>query len=455
METDKEKRYTAEGSNLKTASGILGAFWTRVFPDNGIVSSVMQESAWSETVAEGLIRSVPAWLSGKADGIMRMDRLEVVPVDRACSDIVHMDSGFIVGGAAVDAPSPSLKWRVKLSRDYTSVPLAIPFGGSPMICGVDYELEGRYLILRENPAALGIPSSVEDVDGQPALSWSLLLPACVPDGEGVHSNFDFYGLPPSVRESLMDMLTQEATLVRILRFLENCVGVKGPTIFEKNDENGAYTSLEATWIEEDTLYGVTSGGEIVSTPVGESLLSGYNKDDNRIGMDSPLTKGVRVYGKYSEGDGVGLASSDVLVPNSEQSVAAGKVGVIDPKGGWEDRFSDALENAGETPSTVLPASASANPVERLYDAAKRHQPLAACLDGRASGELAGMPGAFDAVKDSLPSGTILILSQNVGLDDSIRMGLDDSCEVFKAVDLTESATLGASDVTAVPKRTVL
>lgn len=446
--------YTKNGSNLQTASGILGAFWTRVFPDNGLVNSVMGETAWADTVTEGMMRTIPSWLSGKADGVMRVDRLELVPVDKAVREVAQADRGYIVGGVYADAPSTSGKWKVELSLDYRSVPLIVPMGGFPLMEGIDYQLDGRYLIFRENPAALGIPSDMQDVSGRPALCWSFLLPACVPDMLDAGSNFDFYDLPAEARESLIDLLTQEGSLSRILRFLESCAGVTPPTIFEKTDALGSYTSLESTWLEGDTLYGATSGGEIISTPAGESLLSGYNNSDNRIGLDSPVTQGIRIYEKYSEGDGPGIASGDAFLPNKTVSLDAGETGAIDPTGEWEEKVVQAMEDAGVDPDTALPGG-DVNPVERLYKALNRNQPSAISLTGELGRNLSNTVGAFQAVHDSVPAGTLLDITSNVLLEDTVHMEMTDNCEAFRAIIASDNATVSPADIPIIPARTVL
>ena len=447
--------YTAEGSNIRVASGILGEFWTRVFPDNGLVRSVIGYAAGSEDTAERLMRSMPGWLTGTKDGILRMDRLEVVPVDKAMKDPGTLGSGFSVGDGFIGEPSGSCRWRVRLSVPYADIPMILPLGGKPLLYGMDYTVDGFDLVMRENPAVLGVPCGLENVDGAPAASWVFYLPSCIPGGKDVESNFDFYGAPEEARRQLLDMLTQEGSLPRVLRFLEACVGVMPPMTFEKRDASGKYTSLEATWREGDTLYGATSGGDIVSAPAGESLLSGYNKDDNRLGEDSPITKGVQVFDRYSDSDAPGISTGEVLVPNRTVDLDAGETGVIDPTGKWTERLEDAVEAAGMDMETALPAKTGANPVERVYGLLGRAQPHALCLSGFASERLAGLPGCLKAVGDSMPAGSLAMIDSESAVEDEASLTSNDTCVMFIVKDLNDVCAAAATGDAAVPKRTVL
>ena len=447
--------YIANGSNVRTASGILGEFWTRIFPDNGLVKSVIQSSAESENVAERLIRDMPGWLSGTKDGIMRMDRMEVVPVDRASKEPEAVGDGFRVGDSLLGEPSGSCRWRVRLSQTYVDIPLVLPLGGSPLLQGLDYTVDGSDLVMRENPAVLGVPDNIEDVDGQPAAAWVFYLPSCIPGGKDAKSNFDFYNSPPSARRQLMDMLTQEATLSRVLRYLEACVGVNPPMNFDKEDSAGKYTSLESTWLENDVLYGVTSGGDIVSAPSGESLLSGYNKNDNRLDEDSPLTKGVQVFDRMSDSDAAGISTDEVFIPNAKVDLAAGELGVVDPSGRWTERVMAAAEAAGIDISEALPAAIGASPVERVYSLLGRMQPKTVSVTGFAAERLSKIPACMRAVIDSMPAGSLVAVGGSSPVDDTAAVSATDVCEVFTAVELNDTCATGTEDAPFVPRRTVL
>ena len=444
--------YTSEGSNIRFASGILGAFWTSVFPDNGLVSSVIHESAESENVSETFLRGFPGWLTATVDGIMRVDRLEVVPVDKAVREMAEVDDGHSVGGTAVGMPSNSCRWLVKLSETYRDIPVVLPKGGSPLLQGIDYETDGLNLVMRENPASLGIPFSIENVDGMPTACWVFLLPSCVPDRKGVESNFNFYNAPQETRRALLDMLTQEGSLSRILRYLEACAGMRSPTVFEKSDEQGRYTSLEATWTENGSLHGVTSGGEILSA-AGSPMMAGYDGNDNRIGLDTPVSRDIRIFAKYSESDGAGLPAGNAFVPNTEKTLAAGETGVVDPTGTFDRRMAAAIRSAGLTVNTELPAG-TANPVERVYDVLGRPQPQAVSISGKAATTLSANPSVLNAVYDSIPAGSRVVLAQDTEVSDDAPLTVTDTCELFKAIQADENGVFSITD-NASPSRNIV
>lgn len=445
--------YFTSGGNSRFVSGVLGAFWNRVFPDNGLVKSVVSETAVTATRSETFMRLLPAWLSGGADGISRVDRLEVVPVDRARQEIIHADDGYVADGAFADAPAESLRWVVPLSQSYASAPVLITPDGKAFLDGVDYALDKGRLLFRENPAALGIPSGIEDVGGVPALSWSFILAACLPERDDKGSNFDFYSIPREARERMLDMLTNEGSFSRILRFVESCVGVKGPTVFEQTDADGVFTTLVSTWREEDILYGLTSGGELLKLPPGFSLKAGFDASGNIIRPGDPMTAEVSVHDRYSDGEGYGIGTEEIFLPNRTLPLMAGETGAIDPSGEWTERMRGVF---GDAFSEAFPADISANPVERVYGALNRRQPASVCVDGEAVKALVGAPGTGKAVFESLPAGAMVLFSENMDIQENLlRLECTDSCEPFLCPDLTSAASLSVVDVAAIPRRSVI
>lgn len=446
--------YTTQGSNRAFAAGILGAFWTQTMPDNGLVPSVISEAALKAGVSERFLRDFPGWLTATVDGVMRLDRLEVVPVDSASREPASLGDGYVVGGAVLGAPSQSCRWRVKLSETYKEIPLILPSGGGPLLNGIDYEVDGAFLVLRENPAALGIPYSMEDVNGIPTACWLFFLPSCIPGGEGVTSNFDFYNAPVSARRALLDMLTQEGSLVRVLRYLEACVGISSPTVYDKTDDNGQYTSLESTWVENGAIHGVTSGGEIVSVPKDATLVAGYNTEDNRIAPGTPVSGELQAFTRYSDSPGAGLPAGDAFLPNTETSLTEGETGAIDPSGTFDSRLATAAETAGLDVSEELPEGV-ANPVERVYGLLGRPQPQAVSVRGVALERLSAVPSVMSAVSDSMPAGTLLVIGQEAAVTDEATLSAGDACDVFIVKEFADHAALEVSDMVAVPRGVAL
>lgn len=445
--------YTTEGSNLSLASGILGAFWTQVFPNNGLVSSVVENAKGTEDETEDLVRGFPGWLTGTVDGILRVDRLEVVPVDRAVQEPIRISDGT-VGAGKIGMPSQKLNWLVRMSQTYKDVPFILPKDGDVLLQGLDYTVDGADIVFRENPTVLGVPFSMENIDGTPTACWVLYLPSCIPGDENVESNFSFYNAPPEARRALMDMLTQEGSLTRILRYMETCFGIKPPTVFEKRDESGDYTSIESTWVENGGIHGTTSGGEVISVPQGSPLLSGFNSDDNRLTPNSPMSSDVRVYGKYSDGDGAGIPAGDAFIPNKTQTLAAGETGAIDPSGDFDERLSTAVTAAGLSMTTELPAG-SANPVERIYGLLGRNQPQVVSIKGVALESLSKNPHVLDAVTDSIPAGSLLVISQEESVSDTIDLDIEDSCEAFIVNEISEPAAMTVGESVNSPKGVAL
>ena len=98
---------------------------------------------------------------------------------------------------------------------------------------------------------------------------------------------------------------------------------------------------------------------------------------------------------------------------------------------------------------------SLNPVERLYKALNRNQPSAISLTGELGRNLSNTVGAFQAVHDSVPAGTLLDITSNVLLEDTVHMEMTDNCEAFRAIIASDNATVSPADIPIIPARTVL
>ena len=450
------------GSNRQVASGVLGAFWNNVFPENGLTDVIKDTSARSFFITENLIRDIPQWLTGAKDGALRIDRLEIVPVDKVVPiQITGEDNLIINSGAYMGAPSPKLKWEIPLSTSYREIPLIVPLGKEPLLCGVDYTFSDDKVFLRTNPSVLGIEPRLESVDGVPASSWKFLLASAVPLSDKTKSNFDFYSLPESARRSLIDMLAQEGSKDRILRFLESCVGVKAPTKFELSDTDGYYTTLESSWTEEGTWYGVTTAGEIISAPEGWGLENGFSATGNIIRPSDPLVHGISVKQKVSDSDsyGVGAENSFILNKNvnevPSELMLFGNVqpyGVYNPTGEFNERVTTSLEEQG---IYFLPQTITGNLIKYFYGISKRQEPSVISMNSKMAKALANYPTALDAVRDSVPAGSLYVINTNLEQSDDVSLSVTDNCEPFLVTNVSDSVNLFITATQAVPRKSAL
>lgn len=453
------------GDNRQVASGVLGAFWNRVFPENGLTDVVKDTSARSLFITEVLMREMPEWLTGTRDGILRIDRLEIVPVDKVVPiQITGEDNLLMDSGAYMGASSPRLKWEVPLSTSYKEVPMVIPLGKEPLLCGIDYTLSNDKLLFRTNLSTLGIEPTIESADGQPAASWKLLLASAVSLSEETKSNFDFYSLPESSRRSLIDMLTQEGSKDRILRFLESCIGIKAPTKFELSDTEGYYTTLEASWTEEGTWYGLTTAGEIISAPEGWGLENGFSATGNIIRPSDPLVHGISIEQKISDSDAYGVGTSDGFLPNwnsedvLEPTFNFGHMrpfGVYNPSEAFNTRTEASLNKQGISADDIFPDIITGNLIKYFYNGLNRQEPSVISIDSKMSEALAKCPNALIAVRDSVPAGSLYVVNTNLEQSDEVTISITDDCESFIVTNISDSVNLSITATQAVPRKSAL
>ena len=452
-----------QGSNRTNAVGILGAFWNTVFPNNGLVSTVEDFSARTLGIDEHLIRVMPGWLTGSETGALRVDRLEIIPVDKVVPvQITGLDGLLMNSGAYMGAMSPILRWKIPLSGQYKEVPLIVPLGGKPLFRGIDFNFVNGDILLRANPATFGLKTEVKDVDGVPSACWSFLLASAVLFNQDSVSNFDFYELPEESKRELLDMLTQEGSKDNIIRFIESCVRIKAPTVFEQYDSTGRYTTLEATWTEEGRWYGVTSGQEVISAPEGWSMETGFSAPGNIIRASDPLVHGIAVYDKLSDSDSYGVGSAESFIPNmdadnisSEQNLFGNiaPFGVYNPSGTFNTKVTAAIENQGKEVTDLFPAVITGNLVEFFYSHAGRQQPSVISLDYKAAIKLP--KDALLAIRDSIPAGSLYIVNTKLDMSDDVEISITDDTDVFNVLDITDSINFSITTVGVVPIKSAL
>ena len=458
-------RFYKQGGNRETAGGTLGAFWNRVFPDNGLVKAVVATTARSMGIAEILMREYPGWLTGRPKDVLRVDRLEVIPVDKVIPEVFTGNDGFLINsGVYFGAQAPTARWEVPLSTVYKDIPLIVPIGGKPLTNGVDYFHKGDKLFFRANPKALGIEPSIENINGGSTLAWSFLLAGCTPLVGTPKSNWSFYDIPESARRELMDILTLEATEERLLRFVQACIGVKGPSVFEKSDEIGKYTTLQTTWMEEGRLYGATSGGELITVPKGWTFENGFDADGNILRPGTQIAKGISIAREYSDGEGIGISTDEIFIPNlnaddaywmTGAQVSSTWYGYIDPSGAMTARLEAALEAQGLSMSEVFPSVLVGNCIKIFHDALGRKQPSTVSLDEKSAAALANVPGAFRAVEDTVPAGSSLLFTQTVEKTEQVTVTVTDTVETFNALDYLDGADINVGVSSAVPAHSAL
>lgn len=453
------------GDNRQVASGVLGAFWNRVFPENGLTDVVKDTSTRSFFITERLMREMPLWLTGIKDGALRIDRLEVVPVDKVVPVQITGEDGLLMNsGAYMGAPSPRLKWELPLSAAYREIPIIVPLGNEPLLNGIDFVFTEDKVLLRTNPSSLGIEPEMEDVNGYPAASWKVLLASAVPKSDETKSNFDFYALPETARKSLIDMLIQEGSKDRILRFLEACIGIKAPTKFELSDNSGYYTTLEAAWTEEGQWYGVTTAGEIISAPEGWGLENGFSATGNIIRPYDPLIHGISVKQNISDSNSYGVGSKNALIPNKDYEDVESDIvdfghiqpfGVYNPDNTFNTRVLNSLNKQNISVESLFPTTISGNLIKFFYGNSKRQEPSVISMDSKMAEALAKYPSALDAVRDSVPAGSLYVVNTNIKQDDEVTLSVEDFCEAFLVTNVSDSVNLSITATQAVPRKSAL
>lgn len=440
--------YYINGSNAKFVLGVLGVFWTRVFPQsNGLVDAVSASSGHTHDYGEVFMRRMLGWLTGDVTDVEFMERLESVPVDSIRQEVIKIGEGYMIGhGAYIGAMNGSLRWIIPLKGNYADVPMVIPIGGKPLLKQADYTFDGKNLIFREKPSVMGLKPSIEDIDGLPTAVYNLLLAGCVPIDNG-GSNFDFYKLPSNTRSAMLDLITSEASFNRIIRFAQRCVGSLPPTVFEQYDEEGPFTVVTSVWLEEGRTYGVTTGGEIIKVPKGFNLAEGMEYTEKlKVRPEESITKGVDLFDRASDSPVIGLKVKDAFIQNTVKYDDTGDPGAIDPSGSWTANLATMLNAYGKSINTVFP-SATENTVNRVFDRLGKKQPSILYLSDLAASKISEFYDALEILKDTLPAGSLLFAATDTTLEETHLINASDSVEVFTAIINNDVADLSVTEKT--------
>ena len=428
--------YYINGSNAKFVVGVLGVFWTRVFPAaNGLVEAVSNSSGHTLDYGETFMRRMLGWLTGDVVDVEFMERLESVPVTSIRHEVIKIGEGHLIGhGAYIGAMNGSMRWIIPLNGAYADVPMVIPIGGKPLLKQADYLFDGKNLIFREKPSVMGLKSSLEDIDGLPTAVYNLLIDGCVPIDNG-GSNFDFYKLPDNTRRAMLDLITNEASCNLIIRFVERCVGSMPPTVFEQYDEEGPFTVVTSVWLEEGRTYGITTGGEIIKVPKGFKLAEGMEYTEKlKLHPEESITDGIALYDKAVDSPIIGFKANDAFVLNEVKYTAAGDTGVIDPTGDWTTRLASILTSYGKSINAVFPA-ATENTISRVFDRLGRKQPAILYLNDVAASKVSEFYDALKILSDTLPAGSLMLVETDTDIaeNNTIKTSGADSVEMFTAI----------------------
>jgi hypothetical protein len=129
--------------------------------------------------------------------------------------------------------------------------------------------------------------------------------------------------------------------------------------------------------------------------------------------------------------------------------------VYNPDGKFNERVTDSLEKQGVNINSFIPSEVSGNLIKYCYDLAKREEPSAISKDSKMAKILAKYPTALDAVRDSVPAGSLYVINTNLEQSDEVSLEITDNCEPFIATNVSDSVNLSITATQAVPRKSAL
>lgn len=292
------------GPNVGVVSDILGAYWSLVFRSPELIDSVCRSQGTLLDYNEALERDLVNWLDEQKAGYLgRTIRVANIPLASIVLKKACIGDGLTIGGDAfaIGQESPRVLWIVKLPFILTECPYIGTMPDTPLLTeGIDYAFDGKdTLSFNTDPTTIGFKQVLSEViDDTPVFALQMVFLACIPDGytKGYNTRYGRYNVTDSVRNAVFTLLVEEASILRIINVVMAAMGAKIPSVFEEEDEDGAFTWIRRVVVEGANILMPTSGGELAVIPTVLGPITPAEEWKHRPGVSLcsavTLTEGV-------------------------------------------------------------------------------------------------------------------------------------------------------------------
>ena len=264
----------SSGPNLGVVSDILGEYWRLLFSSQELIEAVCRAQGTTLDCNEILERDLVNWLDEQKAGYLgRTIRVASIPaasiyLKKACigDRLTISGSGYVIGQA-----SSRMCWVAKLPFNLVECPYIGIQPDVPLLTeGIDYTFDGKdTLLFHSDPSAVGFKRILSEVvDYTPVFALQMVFLACIPEGytNGYNLRYGRYNVKESARSAVFTLLVEEASVLRIKNAVMACLGAVVPSIFEEEDEAGAFTWIRKVVTEGANTLMPTSGGELAVIP---------------------------------------------------------------------------------------------------------------------------------------------------------------------------------------------
>lgn len=446
------------GSNTAQIFRVYGDFWTRVFRQEGLTSAMAAAHTPLFDGGEGDERAMVRWLDEQAGdpGFGRRNiRVELSPGNVCLRGASGSELGVVGGPGVVGQPSASQVWQVALPISVSACPMIsdLPHSGRILVEGADYTLSGNLLTCYVDLPEFGFNTRMRIRDGRPEWVMEMYLIGCaLSDAIGYEGKWALRQTHTNARKEVFDLLVGESSLSRALAAVEAAMGVRRPTIFEREDDEGPYTNIIREVTERGMVLLPTSGGEMGMVPL--SLHRSRGEEGWRLRPGDPLTIAVECFNRLSDSDLEGYCFSadgfSVVVPNSDVSVVhspsldLGVGGFSLDRGEFYQKLGQIEAFYGKQMEGVFPPG-TANPMELLFDRQNRQQPSVLRVNAEALPFLEEAGAVFQSIADNLPAGTGVLTSFSLSADTRASFQVSDEVSVFHVSSATETINMSIDD----------
>jgi len=466
-------------SNKETIGKILGPYWPELLGDG--LNSLLEVHADSADAAEASIARLRAMFGEPtAENTLGLStRAFDIPTSSISRAIANgSDSSALYGDGAFDSQfADDMGWLVTLPEALYHKPLLVPGMNSELLFleGVDYVSEDEWTIrIFSDPFTCGFTESLAvDEDGYPATTLKLVFPMSGDNDGGYVKRYGFHRVPEEIRTQVFDLLVNEGSTQRLLSALSAALGVTTPSVFDKADEDGSYTSVLRYWVDGEYAYGWTSGGELIKAPLAYNPTFTHG---STLDAGTSLVTLLGVYDKVSDSSITGLwfkpaGTNGLVVLNTDVAVGSvvdsigGEQGYqptfnLQIRGSTEDKdayyagLSERLASYGTSLGTLFDAG-TANPMELLYDGMGRKQPPVIQVINEAAERLAGTGSLLTACTDSIPSGSGLIVDMALAKQEICVPSIEEELTAFILYDTADTLPMDAMTTETTRQGTVL
>lgn len=454
-------------SNKETIGKIFGPYWPELLGDG--LDSLLKVHADSADAAEASIARLRAMFGEPvAENTLGLStRAFDIPSSSISKAVANgSDSSALYGDGTFDSQfSDDMGWIVTLPEALHHKPMLVPEMDSELLFleGVDYISEDEWTIrIFSDPFTCGfIESLAVDDDGNPTTTLKLVFPMSGGNDGGYVRRYGFYRVPEALRTPVFDLLVNEGSTQRLLSTLSAALGIVTPTVFDKADEDGSYTSVLRYWVDGEYAYGWTSGGELIKAPL---VYTPTFTHGSTLDAGTSLVTLLGVYDKVSESSITGLwfkpaGSSGLVVLNADVSIGAepdsagGEQGYqpnfnLQIRGSTKDKdayyagLEERLAVYGTTLGELFDAG-TANPMELLYDGMGRKQPPVIQVINEAAERLSGVGALLSACMENTPSGSGLIVDTALAKQEICVPSIEEELTAFILYDTADTLPMGA------------